>query len=372
MNLYLADILDQPRSLRLALKQLDLADLDPIRQAVASRRIDRIVLTGMGASFFALYPAWVELAAAGLPAIWVDSAELVHHAPALINDRTLTCIASQSGRSAEVVSLLGLMQARRPGGLIAITNDPSSPLGQTGQRGDGGLLHALLELHAVPEQTPSTRTYLNMMAIGLLAALALDPAGAGPDRLETAWSDLEQTAAGLEAYTADWENELRRIKDIFSAPACAHPESAPFLVLLGRGPSLASACTGALCLQEVVKLPALGLQAAQFRHGPLEIARPGLPVWIFAGQPGSHAAELNRNLWNDLRRLEVNAQLLAPLPAGSRGAVEDGLLPIPASAGIGLPLAEILPVQLLAYSLSLQAGITPGAFNHIGKVTLSE
>lgn len=372
MNLYLSDILDQPNALRLALKQLDLSNLEPIRQALAARRIERIVMTGMGASFFALYPAWVELAAAGLSAIWVDSAELVHHTPALLDERALVWIASQSGRSAEVVSLLRVMHARQPAGLIAITNDPSSPLGQMGQHGDGGLLHALLELHAAPEQTPSTRTYLNMMAIALLAALALDPSGSGQDRLEMGMSDLELTAAGIQAYVADWEDALRRIESAFPLPAAAHSKNVTSLVLLGRGPSLASACTGALCLQEVVKLPALGLQAAQFRHGPLEIARPGLPVWIFEGQSGSHAAGLNRNLWSDLRRLDVNAQLLTALPTGDRGASDEGLLPIPAASGVGLPLAEIVPIQLLAYSLSLRAGIIPGAFHHIGKITLSE
>ncbi len=61
MNQYLADILIQPESLRGALKKLDLSPIKPIREMLDGGKIDRIVLTGMGASLTGLYPAWIHL-----------------------------------------------------------------------------------------------------------------------------------------------------------------------------------------------------------------------------------------------------------------------------------------------------------------------
>jgi glucosamine 6-phosphate synthetase-like amidotransferase/phosphosugar isomerase protein len=45
---------------------------------------------------------------------------------------------------------------------------------------------------------------------------------------------------------------------------------------------------------------------------------------------------------------------------------------MPDATGIGAPLAEILPIQLLTLHLANELGVEAGKFRHIGKVTLSE
>jgi glucosamine--fructose-6-phosphate aminotransferase (isomerizing) len=122
-NPYVQDILSQPDSLRLALEKFDAAPLAPLRKAIQRGGFERIVLTGMGASLYAAYPAWLTLAQAGLPALWVDTAELVHHAQGLLTSRTLFWLFSQSGRSAEIVSALDFERIPRPGALLATVND---------------------------------------------------------------------------------------------------------------------------------------------------------------------------------------------------------------------------------------------------------
>ena len=47
-------------------------------------------------------------------------------------------------------------------------------------------------------------------------------------------------------------------------------------------------------------------------------------------------------------------------------------LAMPAARGIGLPLAESLPAQLLSVHLGLKTGWEPGTFRYIGKITLQE
>jgi glutamine---fructose-6-phosphate transaminase (isomerizing) len=369
-NPYVLDILSQPQALRATLAKTDFAPLAALVQALNAGRFDRILLTGMGASYYGLYPAWLHLAAAGLPAIWVDAAELVHHVPALVTGRTLLWIASQSGHSAEIISLLRQAESHPPAGLLAMTNDLTSPLAKAALRQDSIQLRALLSLHAEPERTPSTRTYLHTLAIGQLAALYLARAELAP-HLAT----LGSTADGIAAYLQEWRAHLQRLGEALD---CV-PAGSRSIILVGRGLSLTSALSGALNLQEAAKLPALGLQAAEFRHGPLEMAGPGLTAFIFGGENGEQSPagastwELNHKLWQELRALGVNAWFLQSLsPQGGEGRGEEGMLSIPSASGIGLPLAEIIPIQLLCVHLSKRAGVTPGTFLHIGKVTTTE
>jgi hypothetical protein len=118
----------------------------------------------------------------------------------------------------------------------------------------------------------------------------------------------------------------------------------------------------------------------------LEIAGPELTAFIFAGERGGQSEEggdlplaglgawnLNRKLWQELRSLGVNAWMMeSPTPLPVPWKSDSGIMKLPASLGIGLPLAEIIPIQLLCVYLNQQAGVIPGTFRHIGKVTTEE
>lgn len=351
-NFYLQDILSQPAALRSALAEFNPAPLDSLARRVQAGEFDRLVLTGMGASFYAAYPAWLGLVQAGMPAVWVDTAELRHHALPLLTPRTLVWAFSQSGHSAEVVALIEHLRAKPAGALLAVTNDPASPLGQAA---DPALL-----IHAHPEQTVSTRTYLNSLAVAQLAVQILSSTPVEPIR-----QALEQTAYAMQSYLDDWEQHLARIR-----ARAGIPEQ---LVVLGRGISLASAFSGALIQQEAAKYPALGMQAAEFRHGPVEIAGPELTAIVLAGPP--ETAPLNYRLHQELLGHGVNSIWLDALAGrGAELQAEAGtpVLPAPRVPLAGLPLAEMLPLQLLSVHLAAARGIEPGAFRFIGKVTLTE
>lgn len=369
-NLFLKDILAEPEALRQALAKMDLSGLEPLAQALGRGEIDRVVLTGMGASYYALYTAWLHLAAAGHPAIWVDCAELVHHAPALVGPKSLVVIASQSGQSAEIVALLGLLDKKAAAGapvagLVAITNDFESPLAVAARKmHEAGspiacpLGSALLLLNTEPEMAVSTRTYLNTLAVAQLAGLALCSQEPGGRDLLHHFYDLQRTIDGIEAYLASWEERLEQIAALVGAP------SDQPLILVGRGLSFASASEGALNIEESAKLPAIGLQAAEFRHGPLEIASPGLTALVFAGDKS--VRDLNRRLWSELGEKGVNALWIE---RAAEGQPVTNVLHMPDAYGIGQPLAEIVPVQLLCIHLCLELGLTPGQFRYIEKVT---
>jgi glucosamine--fructose-6-phosphate aminotransferase (isomerizing) len=339
---YILDILDQPNSLKTALEQFDPAPLAPLAKAIRNNEFDRILITGMGGSLYASYPVWLAFAQAGLPALWVDTAELIHHMPALVTSKTLLWMVSQSGKSAEIISAINFEGMQKPAAFISIVNDLESPLAKAAQY--------QVAICAGAEHTVSTRTYVNTLAVGQLAALTL----LGRD-VEAARKELMQTASAMESYLADWESHVKQI-----GKAIGFPKR---LATLGRGPSLAATYTGALILGEASKYMATPYQAGEFRHGPLELASPDLTVLLFAGPQETRG--LNLRLLKDLRGYQVNAFWV-----GSEK--NEWQIEIPSVPSIGMPLMEILPLQILTIHFAEQIGVEPGHFFRTGKITLAE
>jgi glucosamine--fructose-6-phosphate aminotransferase (isomerizing) len=302
----------------------------------------------MGGSLYASYPIWLSLAAAGVPALWVDTAELIHHAPGLLTPRTLLWLFSQSGKSAEIIAALGFERGNRPAALLATVNDLDSPLAKAAETFAGS--SARVPIHAVVEQTVSTRTYINTLAVGQLAALAL----LGKE-VESARAALKQTASHMADYLFDWESRVAGLGEQIGLPRR--------LAILGRGPSMASAYAGSLILGESAKFLAAPYQAGEFRHGPLELAGPDLTVLLLAGP--AETRELNLRLLNDLRSYQTPAYWIG-------AEANEWQIEIPEVPAIGLPLMEMLPIQLLSIHFARQIGVEPGHFFRSGKITLSE
>lgn len=339
---YVRDILSQPEALVSALQAFDATALKDVSAQLKAGAYDRVVLTGMGASYHSGYPAWLMLSQGSVPVLWVDAAELIHHARKLVTPRTLLWMTSQSGRSAEIAAALSGGRLNQPATLIATVNDLQSPLAAAAA--------VCLPMQAEPEATVSTRTYVNSLALGQLGAIAL----LGGD-VEWARRDLLETAAAMKECLADWRGLKRRLADLIGFPRR--------LVLLGRGSSLCSAFSGALVLSEAAKYLATPFEVAQFRHGPLEIAGPDLTVLIFEGEESTR--ELNFDMLRELREAGATAFCIG-------STAQEWQLPIPAVPIIGLPLMEIVPIQALSVHLAEAIGVTPGDFFRIGKVTLKE
>src|SRR5215831_4834547 len=83
-------------------------------------RFQRIVLTGMGGSYFGLRPLCIELAANGWAPMMVETSELIHYYPHLLAPSTLVIAVSQSGKSAETVRMLEMNTHRAS--VIGVTN----------------------------------------------------------------------------------------------------------------------------------------------------------------------------------------------------------------------------------------------------------
>lgn len=340
MNPYINDILAQPQALRDTLTALHepSPELGAIARKLRDGQFDRVILTGMGGSYAALYPLWARLAQAGVAAHLIETSALLYDASALVTPKTLLVVVSQSGRSAEIVRLLDTAGGAAA---LAVTNTAGSPLAQ---RADAALI-----THAGEEGTVSCKTFVTALAA---LALAGELFVMGDWRLT--WHDLMSMPSVVDFYVGQIDAISARMAELVQSPS---------LVLCGRGGSMAAALCGGLIVKEAAKFHSEGMGSAAFRHGPLELATTGLTVFVFEGI--GEAAALNRNLVADIIKAGGHAYLIGP---GS----DEAVLRLPAVAPVALPIVEILPAQMLSVGLARRAGREPGKFLVSGKVTATE
>jgi glucosamine--fructose-6-phosphate aminotransferase (isomerizing) len=336
---FIAEISGQPAAIRRA-RQAALDQSDPLG---AIRARGHIVFTGMGSSYDACYPIVTALGSAGIAATMLDAAELLHfRLPAVAADTLVVCV-SQSGRSAETVRVAEALAGRpaRPA-VVAVTNGADNPL--------AALADIHLDTRAGEEHGPSTMTFAATLVMLEAVAEAL-----GAERTDGA----EGAALAAERLVADAEATAETLSDWL--------DDRPVLTLLARGGARAAAEMGALTLKEAARFPAESLQAAQFRHGPLELAGPEMAAIVFASTEATRALDVG-----------MAAELRT---AGARVLVigDDAAL-LPGALGFALgdlsdclsPAVAVIPTQLLAWSLARARGLDPGGYTRATKVTERE
>jgi glucosamine--fructose-6-phosphate aminotransferase (isomerizing) len=333
------DILAQPAMLDAAAQRHAAAGgpLDAAAAILSRPGITRIVFSGMGSSHAAAYPAVLRLFAAGLPVHWIELAELLHFGGTL-DAATALVVISQSGETIEARRVLERLAPSVP--LVAVTNAAASTLARRAA--------VVIDTFAGAELGVATRTYTAaLLALHALAARMLGESQVAAV-VAPALAQVHAVAAAAPAFVAGLDE--------------AWFDEAPIIVV-GRGPALATAHSGALVLKETARRASEAQSSAQFRHGPLEIADARVRVLVCM-QPGPTAA-FDRALVAELAGYGVPTLTIGPLAPG-HGA----WLPI-----ADAPFAEfaaILPIQLLAYAAAERRGLVPGTFRYIGKVTSTE
>ncbi|UWZ84218.1 SIS domain-containing protein [Occallatibacter riparius] len=338
---YLDDLLDQPRALRATWNRLkDDAVFEQIASACAASEFDRVVLTGMGGSFFGFHPLSIELAEHGWTPMMIETSELIHFYPQLLTPRSLVIAVSQSGRSAETVRLLEMNRGSAT--VIGVTNDASSPLGTE------AMFPVLMA--AGEEYSVSCKTYVST----LLALNVIGTALCGVERVERL-RDLESAPDVAEVYLRNWKSHAAELVELLSG--------VKDVFLVGRGVSMAAAQAGALIMKESAHVHAEGMSSAAFRHGPFEMLRPDMFVGVFAGDARTRA--LNEQLLKDVRGTGARAALFAQDAELAACRLQD----VPSAL---MPIAEILPAQMMTLALAALRGREPGKFERVSKITATE
>ncbi|HUC13307.1 MAG TPA: SIS domain-containing protein [Acidimicrobiales bacterium] len=332
------DIAQEPHALRaLATK--------PLPEALARLDLDgyeRIILTGMGASLVAAHPTWSSMVGEGRPTWWVSTAQLLAM-PELVTQGSLLWVTSQSGESGEVVALLRSHEGkRRPSTLLATTNEPQSTLAQAAD--------VVVGLHFGEEAAVSTKSYISTLAAHdrALSVLRHQDDARALERIGTVADELERFSPDVAPIVAS---------------GLASPR--PRFAFVATPSDLATAQIAALLLNEVAKFPAEAFLTGEFRHGPIEMAGPGLVCLLFG--PGTENASLT-TLGTELARGGALV-MTVDTDAGELGSQWPVLTR--SSSHLGRLACGAKLVQLLSAEVARGLGIQPGHFLFGQKVTVA-
>lgn len=337
------EILEQPAA---ASRLLETAAVDfaPISEAILRNRPRFAVIAARGSSDnAALYAQYLfAIRNSLITALATPSTISLYGAHPRLSDALVIGI-SQSGKSPDIVGVLE--EARRQNALtVAITNDATSALADAASH--------VIDLRAGAERaTAATKTYSNELLAVALLSTAIDAAS----------SDEARQLARVPQLMADALN----VEDEARAVAGRHADNDSCIVL-GRGYSYATAREWALKQQELAQVSAIPFSAADFEHGPLALAEPGLSILVVAPEGLALNAQLAL-----LQRLQDyhGARLLVLSDASDARALDEGLrVPARVPSWLG-PLIEILPAQLYTYHLTVARGLDPDRPRTIAKVT---
>ncbi|MEO3749252.1 SIS domain-containing protein [Streptomyces sp. B6B3] len=340
-RLMAAEIAEQPEVLRRLLDE-GAADIRAVAERIAARRPRFVLLTGRGTSDnAALYAKYLIEILLGLPCgLTSMSTTTAYGARPDLTD-CLVVAVSQSGGSPDLVA--STTAAREAGAItLAVTNNAGSPLAAASE------FH--VDVLAGPERSlPATKTY----TAELLALYLLVQGLRGEDGT-TAAASLPDLAARVLARDA----EVRAL--------AARYRFAERMVITSRGYGYPTAKEAALKLMETSYIPALSYSGADLLHGPLAMVDNVSPV--IAIVTDGRGGEALQPVLDRLR--DRGADLVVVGPQAQVAAASAGFaLPTEGLAEELQPVLEILPLQMLAYEVTIARGQDPDAPRALAKVT---
>ena len=277
----------------------------------------------------------------------VDYASEFEYRNPLIGPGELTIVITQSGETADTTA--AQREARAKGSrTIAISNVVDSTIAR---EADG-----VLYTHAGPEiSIASTKAFTAQMAVLYLFALYL-----GQVRGKFSKEKRRQYIRELLDLPSKVETVLQ------AAPVCErladkYHQVQDFL-FLGRAIHYPVAMDGALKLKEVSYIHAEGYPTGETKHGPNALIDESLPVVIIATCDRSDSGSVIRyekSVANIKGFKQQSAHVIAIASEGDAElpALADHTLFVPNAPELLLPLLEIVPLQLLAYYVTVKKGL---------------
>jgi glucosamine--fructose-6-phosphate aminotransferase (isomerizing) len=345
MTHFLRDILRQPEELKRTLEHLSGARQGALDAAVAAVRSARhVYLTGIGSSWHAGLNVSALFQLGARPVYLVDAAEMVQFAA--IPAESVLIVISRSGRSVEIVQLLG--KARESGAtVIGITNAADGALAREAQI---AIVVPVAMDHAISVNTYTTLALAAGVLAGAVTGSVHLTGSTGKSACATgSLADSLSRAFGAAGRAIPaWQGQIENSG--WLAPRCT-------TYFLARGSSLGSAYEARLMWEEGVKSPATAMGAASFRHGPQEIVEKDMRfgIWI----DGARMREQDLALARDLRKLGARVMLIGQRVPEDAG---DLIFQLPEIASEWQFLIDIIPAQLVAERLARLSGADPDTF----------
>ena len=303
------------------------------------REVKRVVLVACGTSLHAAHVAKYVIERWSRLSVDVDIASEYRYRDPIVEIGTLVIGVSQSGETIDTIQAIREAQ-RRGARVVAISNIVDSSLAREAD--------AVIYTRAGLEvSVASTKAFVAQVAALELLALRLAQL-----RETLTPEEIEQYLQGLNTVGDHIATALSRRDDV-NAVAQQLLDARDYF-FIGRHVGFPTALEGALKLKEITYLHAEGYAAGELKHGPLALIEPGVIVVAVTTDPQMHEKILSNVAEVKARGATVIA--VATDDDERIDAVADFVLRVPACDPMFSPMIDIVPLQLLAYSLARGLG----------------
>jgi glutamine---fructose-6-phosphate transaminase (isomerizing) len=314
------------------------------------RKITKVVVVACGTSFHAGMAAkhsiehWTRLP------VELDLASEFRYRDPVLDEKSLVIGIAQSGETAD--TLAALRFARDMGSsILAVTNVVGSSITRDAD--------AVIFTHAGPEiGVAATKTFLaQLTALNVFALYLAQQRGSMEE------SKIVETIAAMQALPEQVEETLQLSDDVMRA-AKRYAESTNVL-FIGRGVGTAVAMEGALKLKEISYIHAEGYAAGELKHGAIALIEEGTPV--VAILTGHRLYDKMLSNVQEVRARGAQTILLAPRGDERARSLANELFELPVTKPLLTPILDTIPLQLLAYYVAKERGLSPDKPRNLAK-----
>ncbi len=348
----LKEIYEQPRAVRDTVRgrvSLDTGKIYLDEMNISEdefKNLRSIKIAACGTSWHAGLAAKYMLENLARVPVEVDYASEFRYRNAVLREDDLMIVISQSGETADTIA--AMREAKEAGcKVLAICNVQGSMITR---EADGTIL-----THAGPEiSVASTKAFTSQIIALFIFALYLGELRGvlSEEQVVEHAQELIELPLKIEEILGEADAIEEIAKEFFRATD---------FLYLGRGINFPVALEGALKLKEISYIHAEGYPAGEMKHGPNALIDETLPVVVInTKEDGNEGSELRYEKTHS-NIVEVKARdgiIFSILTEGdSMSSTEsDFIVEIPETSDLLAPILSVVPLQLLAYYISVRLG----------------
>lgn len=332
----LKEIYDQPKIIRnIAENYSD--QINDLREVVESAKGTFFI--GAGTAYHACMAGAYIFSKIAKKHVNMAPASEFNYLEDFLTTESLIIALSQSGETIDVVE--PLTRAKDKGSVIfALTN----VLGSTIYR----MADYKMLLGAGPEKAvASTKAYISKLSILIMLAYATR------GELEKAKHLLLSSALEIEHILQ--EDKIKKYKDIAKLLA-----KAKHIYIIGRGVSYPTALEAALKIKEVSYIHTEGLAGGELKHGPIALIEKGTFCIVFAPKDDTYDAIIS-----NATEIKARGGIIIGV-SSEKNSIFDYFIEVK-DLEICSIITQIVPLQLIAYYITLEKNLDPDMPRNLAK-----
>ncbi len=303
------------------------------------KSINRIMITACGSAYHAgVVGKYVFEKILKLPTE-VDLASEFRYRNALVNEKTLTIVISQSGETAD--TLAALQEAKSKGShVLSIVNVVGSSIARTSDD--------VIYTWAGPEiAVATTKCYTTQLAVLYMFAIwAAKRLGTASDKdLEEIIRSLKKLPEAVKQALAS-ENIIKKM--------ARHCQDAQSLFFIGRNIDYAVSLEASLKLKEISYIHSEAYAGGELKHGTISLIEEGRTVFVLACYK-----ELYDKILSNIKEVKARGAYVVACTVEGHKSIEenaDDVIYVPDVHPLLNAYVEIVPFQLYAYYVALYKG----------------